>query len=85
MGMYTELVLSCRIKDDPAVVSVLKYMAGITDVEPPLPDNPLFLADRWTCLFLVQFLPSFTFSSDGGNWGGGEEGKAGGSYWEGNR
>jgi len=51
MGMYTEFVMTARIKDVPEVVAVLKYMAGQSDEKPALPDHPLFLAPRWDMLF----------------------------------
>lgn len=51
MGMYTELVLSTRIKNDPTAVAVLKYMAGATNELPALPDHPLFATTRWRMLF----------------------------------
>ena len=47
MGMYTELVISTRIVDDPQVIAILKYMIGKTEEKPELPDHPLFLTDRW--------------------------------------
>jgi hypothetical protein len=51
MGMYTELVLSTQIKDDPAVVEIIKFMGGDGQVTPnptfELPDHPFFKADRW--------------------------------------
>lgn len=47
MGMYTELVMSCRIKNEPAVIGVLKYMVGEDVDKPTLPDHELFKCDRW--------------------------------------
>lgn len=53
MGMYTELFISCRLKNDPAIINVLKYMIGEIDEQPALPDHNLFkLADRWN--FMLQ-------------------------------
>lgn len=52
MGMYTELVMSCRIKDDPIVINILKYMIGEAEEKPQLPDHSLFSTDRWN--FMLQ-------------------------------
>jgi len=54
MGMYTELVLSCRIKNDSTVVEVLQYMVeGKTQGTLPatLPNHPLFDTSRWDWMF----------------------------------
>lgn len=55
MGMYTELVLSCRIKNDPVAVEVLKFMCGkmgSDDALPlNLPEHPLFATTRWCRMF----------------------------------
>jgi hypothetical protein len=73
--MYTELHMSARIKDDPEAVAILKYMAGQTDEQPPLPDHPLFATPRWSALFRCSsyyFVPRSTvlFERDeiGGYW-----------------
>lgn len=75
MGMYTEIVISTRIKNIPEVVEVLKYMAGITETQPKLPDHPLFKTPRWTCLFKMSsyyFTPRatvlFEWDDIGGYW-----------------
>lgn len=64
MGMYTELVLSTEIKDDPEVIAILKYMGGVTDTQPPLPSHPLFETPRWRSLFRCcshYFVPTIVF------------------------
>lgn len=50
MGMYTELVLSTRVKPIESVIDVLQYMAGKKD-KPVLPNHPLFKTTRWDRLF----------------------------------
>lgn len=47
MGMYTELVISTRVKDSPDIATILKFM--LTHVGKPeiLPNHPLFETDRW--------------------------------------
>ncbi len=46
--MYTELVLSTSVKDDPAVVEVIKFMGSDSRAAPLTPpDHPLFATDRW--------------------------------------
>lgn len=52
MGMYTELVMSCRIKDDPTIINILKYMIGEEIDKPILPAHSLFKTDRWN--FMLQ-------------------------------
>lgn len=57
MGMYTELVVTARIANDPKVVNILKYMLGDSKDEPKeLPDHPLFAPEpndtRWK--FMLQ-------------------------------
>ena len=48
MGMYTELVVTARIKDDPDTVALINYMIGESIEEPEkLPDSELFTDD--TC------------------------------------
>ena len=51
MGMYTELVMSTRVKEVPEVVGVLQYMAGNEPRPAELPDHPLFKTSRWEILF----------------------------------
>lgn len=50
MGMYTELVVSTRIFDEPEVINVLKFMIA-TDLDVPeikeIPTHPLFETPRW--------------------------------------
>lgn len=49
MGMYTELVLKCQIKEDaPAdVKSVIAHMFCGDDAPEKLPDHPFFGLTRW--------------------------------------
>jgi len=48
MGMYTELVIVARIKDDPVVVNVIKHMLKEeTKGDLVIPNHPLFRSDRW--------------------------------------
>lgn len=61
MGMYTELFVCCRLKDDKQVIEILKYMIGQTKDKPELSDHELFATDRWN--FMLQcssyyFVPS---------------------------
>lgn len=55
MGMYTELFLSCRIRNDPVAVQVLKFMSATNcNGNAPgftLPDHPFFRTQRWTWMF----------------------------------
>ena len=55
MGMYTELFLSCRVKNDPVAVQVLKYMSDIEASENApgfaLPHHPFFTTARWSWMF----------------------------------
>jgi hypothetical protein len=50
MGMYTELVVSTSIEDNPEVINVLKLMIA-EDLDVPeikeLPKHPLFETPRW--------------------------------------
>ena len=52
MGMYTELVLKCQIKEDaPAdVKSVIAYMFCGGDAPEKLPDHPFFCLTRWNSI-----------------------------------
>lgn len=49
MGMYTELVLKCEIKDDvpPYVKDVLKYLFKAGDEPKMLPQHEFFKCSRW--------------------------------------
>lgn len=53
MGMYTELVLATKVKNDPAIVPILQFMADPQPVTPMagLPEHPLFKTPRWQFLF----------------------------------
>lgn len=57
MGMYTELVMSCRIKDDPSIINVLKYMIGEIEEQPELPDHSLFKTYRWIAMLRGSSYP----------------------------
>jgi len=53
MGMYTELVLNCELKNDPTMVRrwkpIIDYMLGNTEEKPETPDHPLFTEHgRWS-------------------------------------
>lgn len=54
MGMYTELIIKCRIKRDaPAkVLEILEYMFGPSEQYDPvdLPDHPFFKCERWMAI-----------------------------------
>jgi hypothetical protein len=48
MGMYTELVISTNIVNNPEVISVLKLMIGENvDENVKFPLHPLFETSRW--------------------------------------
>jgi hypothetical protein len=48
MGMYTEIVISTNLVDNPETIKILKYMIGQTEEQPKeLPDHPLFKTERW--------------------------------------
>jgi hypothetical protein len=52
MGMYTELVLKCRVRDTTpdGIKEVLRHMFG-NNVEPEtLPEHPFFKSPRWSLL-----------------------------------
>ena len=57
MGMYTELVVSTRIVDDPKVINILKLMTArdlmveFSEVT-ELPNHPLFKTDRWRFMLM---------------------------------
>jgi hypothetical protein len=52
MGMYTELMLSTNIVDDPEVVEILQYMCTGEAEPKALPAHPLFLeTERWEYMF----------------------------------
>lgn len=52
MGMYTELVLKCRIKEDTSqeVLTVLHYLFKNRLVGATPLDHPFFKAPRWTMI-----------------------------------
>ena len=50
MGMYTVLVMNCRIKAPKDVIDILEYMTLQSDGDTSalnLPDHPLFKTARW--------------------------------------
>lgn len=47
MGMYTELVVSCNVKDTPDVIAALRFMLGEISDEPFSKEHPLFKTERW--------------------------------------
>lgn len=53
MGMYTELVLSCNIYNEPEVIKVLQYMCDGSQPNPTtIPNHPLFEdGGRWQWMF----------------------------------
>jgi hypothetical protein len=75
MGMYTELFMSCRIKNDPEVIAILKYMIGEEEVKPNLPDHELFKTDRWHFMlrcssyyFVPRVVHLLEYDDIGGYW-----------------
>lgn len=54
MGMYTELVISTMIKDDPEVVGALKTMLGEQEDIKDLPKHPLFSTPRWRIMLICS-------------------------------
>lgn len=63
MGMYTELHFNVELKPDtPAeVLTILRYMLGAQEGEPPLPSHPLFHTERWRSMLRCD---SYYFSAD---------------------
>src|SRR5687768_4686159 len=56
MGMYTELILGCKFKEETpeSVIKVLQAMVTGLDAMNELqeiPDHPFFKSDRWRILF----------------------------------
>ena len=78
MGMYTELVVSTRIVDDPEAINVLKLMTSTHldgPVESEIPDHPLFKTDRWSYMLRsgsYYFVPTAStlleYDDIGKNW-----------------
>lgn len=57
MGMYTELILGAKLKQDtPAkVIDILSYMTGKTDEKPKkLPNHEFFRKAYWEHLFKIS-------------------------------
>jgi hypothetical protein len=46
MGMYTELVMSARLKDDPDMIAALKWMLAEGERPETLPNHELFTKGR---------------------------------------
>jgi hypothetical protein len=62
MGMYTELFISTRIKNDPIAVKTIKAMFGDEDIS-GLPVHPLFSCPRWRSMLVCSsyyFVPRST-------------------------
>ena len=75
MGMYTELVMSTRLKNDPEMVAVLKWMLAEGDKPTKLPDHELFTKGRadWmlTCAsyyFVPRSTHIFVFDDISKDW-----------------
>jgi len=45
--MYTEIYVNAVVKDDPELISVIRYMLGQDVDTPKLPDHALFQTERW--------------------------------------
>lgn len=61
MGMYTQLVMACSVKNNPEAVHVLKFLIDPHDDKFEVPDHPFFRTDRWRWLFVMSshyFTPS---------------------------
>lgn len=52
MGMYTELVLKCRIKNESpaAVKEVIDYLFSDGDLPKEIPEHEFFKCDRWNSI-----------------------------------
>lgn len=76
MGMYTELFISTRVKNDSVVISTLKLMLGMKHENIPLPNHELFKNDTRWCFMLqcssFYFVPYsmnlFKYSDIGKYW-----------------
>ena len=74
MGMYTELLISARIKNDPIAVDAIKAMLG-EDNPSKLPEHKLFLTPRWKHMLVCSsyyFVPlsihKFEYNTIGRYW-----------------
>ena len=63
MGMYTELVMACKLKKDAPedVVETLKYMVGDSEYPAVIPTHDLFKTDRWKFMLRCD---SYYFDGD---------------------
>lgn len=75
MGMYTELVISTRIKNDPTVVEILKFLTGDKTIIPELPRHDFFKCSRWRWIcssssyyFVPRSISLFEFDNIGDYW-----------------
>lgn len=76
MGMYTELFICCRVKNDENVINILKYMLkDKNSTKPELPDHELFKTDRWEFMLIgssYYFVPEtvhcLTWNKIGNYW-----------------
>ncbi len=75
MGMYTELVISTRVKNDPVPVEILKYMTGRGEPPLTLPEHSLFTTPRWQFMlmggsyyFVPRSITLFEFDNIGQDW-----------------
>lgn len=74
MGMYTELVLKCRIKENSpdSVKAVINHLFCSADAPETLPEHPFFGLTRWHCIGgmssfyhhpeVVNSVPKFDFT-----------------------
>ena len=63
MGMYTELVMACKLKKNAPedVVETLKYMVGDSEYLAAIPTHDLFKTDRWKFMLRCD---SYYFDGD---------------------
>lgn len=63
MGMYTELHYNAELVSDvpESVLAVLRYMLGMRNNAPELPDHPLFRTSRWHIMLTCD---SYYFAAD---------------------
>lgn len=74
MGMYTELVLKCRVKESApsSVMAVINHLFCGADAPETLPTHPFFGLTRWHCIGgmssfyhhpeVVNSVPKFDFT-----------------------
>lgn len=63
MGMYTELVMACELKENISeeVIETLRYMVGDSDYLATVPVHALFNTDRWKAMLRCD---SYYFDGD---------------------